>query len=67
MMVAMMLPSAAPMVLLFAAMNRKQKESGSPYVPTALFASAYLVVWAGFSIAAIAVQWGLERTWSALH
>ena len=60
MMIAMMLPSAAPMVLLFAAINRKQKESGNPYVPTALFASAYVIVWAGFSMAAVAVQWGLE-------
>jgi predicted metal-binding membrane protein len=60
MMIAMMLPSATPMVLLFAAMNRKQKESGDPYVPTTLFASAYLVAWAGFSLVAVAVQWGLE-------
>jgi predicted metal-binding membrane protein len=64
MMIAMMLPSAAPMVLLFAAINRRQKESGNPsrnpYVPTALFASAYVIVWAGFSMAAVAVQWGLE-------
>jgi predicted metal-binding membrane protein len=60
MMVAMMLPSAAPMVLLFATINRKQKERGNPFVPTALFASAYLIVWAGFSMAAVAVQWGLE-------
>ena len=62
MMVAMMLPAAAPMVLLFAAINRKQRESGNPYIPTALFASAYLVVWAGFSIAAVGVQWSLEVT-----
>ena len=60
MMIAMMLPSATPMVLLFAAVNRKQKESGNPYVPTVIFASAYLTVWAGFSVAAMAVQWGLE-------
>jgi predicted metal-binding membrane protein len=64
MMIAMMLPSAAPMVLLFAAINRRQKESGNPsrnpYVPTALFASAYVIVWAGFSMAAVAVQWSLE-------
>jgi predicted metal-binding membrane protein len=60
MMIAMMLPSATPMVLLFAAMNRKQKESGNPYVPTTLFASAYLIVWAGFSILAVTVQWGLD-------
>jgi predicted metal-binding membrane protein len=60
MMIAMMLPSATPMVLLFATMNRKQKEKGNPYVATALFASAYLIVWAGFSIVAVALQWGLE-------
>lgn len=62
MMIAMMLPSATPVVLLFAAMNRKRKESGNPYVPTVVFASAYLLVWAGFSIAAVAAQWGLETT-----
>lgn len=60
MMIAMMLPSATPMVLLFSAMNRKQKESGNPYVPTTLFASAYLTVWASFCIVAVTVQWGLE-------
>ena len=60
MMIAMMLPAATPMVLLFAVMNRKQKEKGNAYVPTALFASAYLVVWACFSVVAVAVQWGLE-------
>jgi predicted metal-binding membrane protein len=60
MMIAMMLPSATPMILLFAAVNRKQKEKGHPYVATALFASAYLIVWAGFSIVAVALQWGLE-------
>lgn len=62
MMIAMMLPSATPMVLLFATINRKQKESGNPYVPTTFFASAYLTVWAGFSIVAVALQWGLEAT-----
>ncbi len=60
MMIAMMLPSATPMVLLFAAVNRKQKQEGNPYVATAHFASAYLVVWAGFSVVAVALQWGLE-------
>ncbi len=62
MMVAMMLPSAAPMVLLFAAANRKQKEAGNPFIPTSLFASAYLVAWAGFSVIAVGLQWGFERT-----
>jgi predicted metal-binding membrane protein len=62
MMIAMMLPSATPMVLLFAMVNRKQKEKGNAYVPTVLFASAYLVVWALFSVVAVALQWGLEAT-----
>jgi predicted metal-binding membrane protein len=60
MMIAMMLPSATPMVLLFATMNRKQKDAGNPFVPTSLFASAYLIAWAGFSLAAVALQWSLE-------
>ncbi|MHA1154079.1 MAG: DUF2182 domain-containing protein [Alphaproteobacteria bacterium] len=62
MMIAMMLPSATPMVLLFAMINRKQMEKGNAYVPTVLFASAYLVVWAWFSVIAVALQWGLEAT-----
>ncbi len=61
MMIAMMLPSAAPMVLLFAAVNRKQQEAGNRFVPTSLFVLAYLVAWAGFSVAAVALQWGLEK------
>jgi predicted metal-binding membrane protein len=60
MMTAMMLPSATPMVLLFATMNRRERKAGNPYVPTSIFASAYLIVWAGFSLAAVALQWGLE-------
>ena len=62
MMVAMMLPSATPMVLLFTAINRKRENSSSPFVPTSIFASAYLIVWAGFSLAAVAAQWALERS-----
>ena len=60
MMVAMMLPSAAPMLLLFARVNRKDKEAGAPLVPIALFAAGYLLVWGGFCAVATALQWGLE-------
>lgn len=60
MMVAMMLPSAAPMILLFAAINRRQKERGNTSVSTALFTGAYLVVWAGFSLVAVMLQWLLQ-------
>jgi len=62
MMIAMMLPSATPMILIFVKMNRKQGEAKAPYALTAVFASAYLVAWAGFSIAAVATQWVLEAT-----
>jgi predicted metal-binding membrane protein len=61
MMVAMMLPSAAPMILLFALVNRRSREKGGPFVPTVVFAGAYLVAWGGFSVVAVALQWGLER------
>jgi len=62
MMVAMMLPSAAPMILLFATVNRKQRETGHPHVATSMFSVGYLAAWAGFSLVAVILQWGLERT-----
>ena len=61
MMVAMMLPSAAPMLLLFARVNRAQKARDRPYVATGIFAAGYLVAWGGFSALAAGVQWGLEQ------
>jgi predicted metal-binding membrane protein len=61
MMVAMMLPSAAPMLLLFAALMGKDRKRGGVYIPTWIFATGYLVAWGGFSLAAVALQWGLER------
>lgn len=60
MMVAMMLPSAAPMLLLFARVNRKDKSVDAPLVPTALFAAGYLVAWGGFSVIVTGLQWGME-------
>jgi predicted metal-binding membrane protein len=62
MMVAMMLPSAAPMILVFATLNRKQREAGQPYVATSIFAFGYLAAWAGFSLVAVILQWGFELT-----
>jgi len=60
MMVAMMLPSAAPMLLLFARVSRKDKPAGAPLVLTALFAAGYLLGWGSFCAVATALQWGLE-------
>ena len=61
MMVAMMLPSAAPMILLFATINRKQSETGHPHVATTVFTLGYLVAWAGFCLIAVLLQWAFER------
>jgi predicted metal-binding membrane protein len=61
MMIAMMLPSATPTLLLFARVNRKERTGGRPYVPTAAFAFGYMAVWGGFSAIAAGVQWELER------
>lgn len=62
MMVAMMLPSAAPILLLFARISRRERAAERPWVPTGVFAAGYLVVWGSFSAIATAAQWGLEST-----
>jgi predicted metal-binding membrane protein len=62
MMIGMMLPSAAPMILTFATVQRRKRERDEPYVPTSLFVAAYLIVWGGFSLAATAAQWALQRS-----
>ena len=60
MMVAMMIPSAAPMILTFAMINRKRREQARPFVPTGLFLLGYLIVWTAFSFAAALAQWALH-------
>jgi predicted metal-binding membrane protein len=61
MMVAMMVPSAAPMILLFATVNRRRQEQSRPFVSTGVFLSGYLVVWAGFALGATLGNWGLHQ------
>ena len=51
MMVAMMVPSASPVVLLYGALHRDRGSRGPLE-----FLAGYLAVWAGFSLAATAVQ-----------
>ncbi len=60
MMIAMMLPSASPMILLFARIQRGEKAKGAPFVPTGVFTLEYLVAWGLFSVLATGAQWGLE-------
>jgi predicted metal-binding membrane protein len=56
MMAAMMLPSAAPMILCFAALNRRRNEGAKTFV----FVAAYLALWTAFSAAATVAQWALQ-------
>ncbi|MDU8945739.1 DUF2182 domain-containing protein [Ovoidimarina sediminis] len=62
MMVAMMTPSAAPFVLLFAAVKRAGPEAAmAGRLSTALLAG-YLAVWALFSASAVALQYAGEAS-----
>lgn len=66
MMVAMMVPSAAPMVLVFANVNRlRSRGSRRPFVPTGVFLSGYILIWSGFSLLSTSVQWALH-SWALL-
>jgi len=64
MMIAMMLPSAAPTLLLYARVYRHAQtrgQIGHAVVPTAAFVAGYLVAWLAFSLVATALQWALEQ------
>jgi len=61
MMVAMMLPSATPMILTFAAVNRNRRRQERPYVPVTIFVAGYVAVWTAFSLVAAIAQWLLHR------
>jgi predicted metal-binding membrane protein len=62
MMLGMMVPSAAPMILTFAALNRSKRARGQTFVPTSIFALGYAIVWGGFSVSATGAQWVLARS-----
>src|SRR5213592_3454482 len=61
MMIAMMLPSALPMMLTFAAVTRNRQRLGHPYVPMSIFVAGYVAIWSVFSALAAAAQWWLHR------
>ena len=61
MMVAMMFPSAAPMILTFAAVYRGRRQRGQAFVPVWIFVAGYLAVWALFGVVAYALALGAEQ------
>jgi predicted metal-binding membrane protein len=60
MMVAMMFPTAAPMILMFARVHAGKRERGQAFVPTWFFVSAYLLIWALFGVLAYLLALGAE-------
>ena len=61
MMIAMMVPSAVPMVQAFLAVKERRKNSSRQFVPAGVFLLGYIVVWTAFSAAATLAQWGLHK------
>ena len=59
MMVAMMLPSAGPMILTFARVHHQRRVAGGAAVATAVFVAGYLAVWGAFSVLAALAQMAL--------
>jgi predicted metal-binding membrane protein len=60
MMVAMMFPTAAPMILTFALVHAGKRQRGQSFVPTWVFVSAYLLIWTLFGALAYAAAAAAE-------
>ncbi|MGA2680590.1 MAG: DUF2182 domain-containing protein [Candidatus Bathyarchaeia archaeon] len=68
MMVAVMFPTAAPMILIFAKVYAAKREHGHPFVPTWIFVSSYLLVWTivgvpAYGAALVAQELGKQYMW----
>lgn len=61
MMAAMMLPSAAPMILLYTKIARSHAPDGTRAMGTDVFVLGYVMVWSVYSVAAVIMQFWLER------
>lgn len=60
MMLGMMLPSATPVVLFYAAIVRKNGERGTVLPAAWIFAAGYVLIWTAFSLAATGMQVAFE-------
>jgi predicted metal-binding membrane protein len=60
MMIGMMVPSAAPMLLIYAAVMRRSGEGASAALRVYPMAAGYLLIWFGFSVAATFLQRALS-------
>jgi predicted metal-binding membrane protein len=60
MMAAMMLPSTAPVVLLFDKVAAERRRAGMPAVATLVFVASYLAVWTAYGLAAYGLYRGIH-------
>jgi predicted metal-binding membrane protein len=60
MMVAMMFPTAAPMILTFSRVSANRRQRGQAFVPTWVFVSGYLAVWTLFGVLAYLLAVGAD-------
>jgi predicted metal-binding membrane protein len=61
MMIAMMTPSVAPLILIFAKVNRQRRQQDHPFANVVYLIAGYFLVWAAFSLAATSLQWLLQQ------
>jgi predicted metal-binding membrane protein len=61
MMVAMMFPTAAPMILMFDRIAAGKRGQGQAFAPTWIFVAAYMVIWILFGVLAYLLAVGAER------
>ncbi|WP_460972654.1 DUF2182 domain-containing protein [Prescottella soli] len=61
MMIAMMVPTSAPMTLLYAAVARKAAAQRNPLAPTFVFVAGYIAMWTLFSLVATVAQHALDQ------
>jgi predicted metal-binding membrane protein len=62
MMIAMMLPSAAPMILTFDKIGGRNEQKKESRPGLFFFTGAYLLVWISYAVLATGLQWGLQRS-----
>jgi len=61
MMAGMMLPSVAPVILLYVLVGRQAEAMHKPLAATGWFAGGYLLAWTGFSLLAALLEAGLAQ------
>jgi predicted metal-binding membrane protein len=61
MMVGMMVPSAAPMILIYAAVARKAAKQDLPMASSGIFTIGYIFMWVVFSFFITLIQWQMDK------